>query len=414
MVDHAFVRELIERFGSPLYLYDLDEVDRRKDELSSALPEGAELFYSFKANPLPSIAAALRRRGCRAEVSSAGELEAALAAGFTPQHILYGGPAKTSSEVRAALERGVTTFSCESDVDLARVASEAGAARRRAEVLLRINAPGLPRTSLAMSGVPSQFGYEEHDLSRSIAELGRLADRVDVCGAHVYYGTQTVDSEALAACIASAIETAERLSSLFDSPFRVVDVGGGFPWPLATDSPPPDLSGLRSSLCDIAAGRRRTAAATLWFESGRYLVASSGTLVATIMDVKTSKRGKKYVVLDAGVNHLGGMSGLGRIMRPAVSIRPVWPAETSAPREVVDVVGPLCSPLDCLMRDAQIQEPHVGDVVSIPNVGAYGLTASLVCFLSRTPPIEITCRGTRWLDAHQIRTGHEACSPPDA
>ena len=90
-------RDLAERFGTPLYVYDLDRVDAARDALLAALPDGVDLFYAVKANPHAEVAAAVRGGGrTRAEISSTGELSVALAAGFTGADILYTGPGKTS------------------------------------------------------------------------------------------------------------------------------------------------------------------------------------------------------------------------------------------------------------------------------------------------------------------------------
>ena len=104
---------------------------------------------------------------------------------------------------------------------------------------------------------------------------------------------------------------------------RLLDLGGGFPWPFGTSDTPVDISALREKLQRVNAQRRLTADAQLWFESGRYLVASCGTLLSTVLDVKVSLGGKTHIILDTGMIHLGGMAGLGRIYRAVASIEPL-------------------------------------------------------------------------------------------
>src|SRR4029077_14530077 len=135
----------------------------------------------------------------------------------------------------------------------------------------------------------------------------------------------------------------------------------------------------------------------LAFESGRFLVASAGSLVATVVDVKVSK-GKQFAVLDSGINHLGGMPALGRLPRvqPLFSAR--WPQEETDSSCLVDVVGPLCTPLDWWVRGRPAQLAP-GDRIVVPNVGAYGLTASLVAFLGRECATEIVIDGDGVVDA---------------
>jgi diaminopimelate decarboxylase len=182
-------------------------------------------------------------------------------------------------------------------------------------------------------------------------------------------------------------------------------LGGGFPWPFGTSDAPVDISALGEKLQRVNALRRLTADAELWFESGRYLVASCGTLLATVLDVKLWK-GKTHIILDTGMVHLGGMAGLGRIYRAVASIEPLAGPDGET-LDSVDVVGPTDYALDYVTREASVPALKPGDVVTIPNVGAYGLTASLVAFAGLQPPTEVCCRGDSVLTAHRLRTGHE-------
>ena len=406
MIDKEFAQYLVAKFGSPLYAYDLGEVEYRTETLLSVLPVGSALFYSLKANPLPAISAVLRTRGCSAEVSSTGELAAAQEAGFLPSRILYSGPGKTKEEIHNALSAGVVYYSCESWNDLARLESSVSDFDFKVKVLLRVNPSTAPMAQLAMTGLPSQFGFEADSLIAKVEKLQSLHTNVEIVGIHVYYGTQISVCEALISTLQNAIQTAEHLSEQLGFTFHVVDVGGGFPWPYATSEFGPNLTGMQPALSKLSDQRKFTRSAQLWFESGRYLSASSGTLLTRVLDVKESKGGKKYLVLDAGINHLGGMSGLGRILPSAISIEPAEPI-TSTEIETVDVVGPLCSPLDFIARDIENPGLRLGDLICIPNVGAYGLTASLVNFLSRPSPVEVTYRGNQCVGVYRLLTGHK-------
>jgi len=125
-----------------------------------------------------------------------------------------------------------------------------------------------------------------------------------------------------------------------------------------------------------------------------------------VLDVKISNGGKTHIILDTGMIHLGGMAGLGRIYRAVASIEPL--AETDGERlQSVDVMGPTDYALDYVAREASVPPLKAGDTVAIPNVGAYGLTASLVAFAGLQPPAEVCCRGTSVVAVHRLRTGHE-------
>ena len=163
MIEPGFALSLVENFGTPLYAYDLCEIESRAKELRSNLPQ-ATLLYSVKANPLPAIGAVLRNAGCEAEVSSAGELQVALDAEFDPANILFGGPGKTYSELQFALGQGVRKFSIESWTDMARLEAAVEGRDETVSALLRINPTKGPRSRLAMTGPRGHFGFSEEAL----------------------------------------------------------------------------------------------------------------------------------------------------------------------------------------------------------------------------------------------------------
>jgi len=390
--------EIGERYGTPAYVYDLEEVRRAHADLRRGLPDEAVLYYSLKANPHPLVVAELLALGCRAEVSSPGEIRTALAAGADPADLLLTGPGKTEGLVALALHLGLTRFSVESPRDLAQVEALAADRDLAVDTLLRVNADEpVPGAGLAMTGVSSQFGA---DASWILREPGRFRG---VSGLHLYMGTNLVGEDVLAARFEVGLSLAERLGDVLGDVWEV-DLGGGFGAPFGRTGGRPQLPGLArrvAALLDERLPGWRRAAPQVAFESGRYLVAASGTLVGRVVDVKESK-GEVFVVLDTGINHLGGMAGLRRIPR---ILPDVAPSEGDAePCESV-LTGPLCTPLDVFGRGSELPSLEPGELVTIPNVGAYGLTASLVAFLGFDPPVEVCLDGEEVVSASRLALG---------
>ena len=391
--------EIAERYGTPVYVYDLEEIRRAHADLRRGLPDESVLYYSLKANPHPMVVAELIDLGCRAEVSSPGEIRAALGAGADPSDLLLTGPGKTEQVVALALDHGLTRFSVDSPRDLDRVDSLAADRDLAVDCLLRVNADEpVPGVGLAMTGVSSQFGADASWVTR---EPGRFRG---VTGLHLYMGTNLVSEDALLRQFEVGIGLAERLGDLLGD-VTEVDLGGGFGAPFGRAGARPQLPGLAARLAglldDRLPGWRRTAPQVA-FESGRYLVAESGTLVSRVVDVKESK-GEVFVVLDTGINHLGGMAGLRRIPRILPDVEPV--DGDAEPRESV-LAGPLCTPLDVFGRGSELPCLEPGELVAIPNVGAYGLTASLIAFLSFDPPAEVVVGGEEVVSASRLAVGH--------
>lgn len=393
-ISSEVVRGLADRYGTPLYAYDLAAVRTAHADLRRALPAGARLYYSLKANPHPLVVAQLAALGCQAEVSSVGELDAALAGGFAPWQVLLTGPGKTAETIEHALLMGVRRFSVDSPADLDRVGQLAQSHRTQASCLLRVNAdqrvPGMP---LTMTGTASQFGA---DAGWIVADPQRFRGNpaARVCGLHLYMGTNLDDEHALLAQFEVAVGLAVQLSRQL-GPFDEIDLGGGFGAPFARTGRRPDLSSLAGPLTELLDARLpawRYGRPQVSFESGRYLVADCGVLASRVVDVKPSKD-ELFVVLDTGIHHLGGMSGLRRLPRIVPSVLPTSAGVDDMASAAV--VGPLCTPLDTFSRGVALPALRIGDLVTIPNVGAYGLTASLVAFLGHRLPVEAVVDGAQ-------------------
>lgn len=383
----------LEGVPTPAYIYDLAEVRRNHELLRAALPDRAGLFYSLKANPHPALLTTLRAAGTRPEVCSTGELDAALGAGWDPAEALYTGPGKSDAEIRDALTRGVRLFSVDSPYAIDQLDRLATACDVTARCLLRINDDQpVPGQGLVMTGVPSQFGA---DTGWVTAEPERFADRprAEVVGLHLYMGTNLTEVDSLYGQFERSLATARRLTELLAEHgvrIRVLDLGGGFGAPFAKEGEAVDLTALRPRLEELFEREIPgwgDGAPEVVFESGRYLVGTAGTLVTPVLDVKRSQ-GKDVVVLASGIHHLGGMSGLRRLPVLAPHVVRTAAGSESAPELDAMVVGPLCTPLDTWARGAKLPALSPGDLVAVPNVGAYGLYASLIGFLGHPLPAE--------------------------
>lgn len=298
------------------------------------------------------------------------------------------------------MTRGVRTFSVESPGDLRHVGDTAVQLGITADCLIRVNNPtGAAATSIRMTGVPSQFGFDGETLPGLAAEL-RDVPGTTIAGLHFFPLSNAKDEASLIAEFRHTIATAAALQRELGVDFRIVDLGGGFAAPYAVQGRRPVYGELREALAtslDEHFPGWRDGAPRIACESGRYLVADSGTLLTGVVNVKDS-RGTRYVVLDAGINTFGGMSGLGRIL--PVSIEPHESVGTDG--VPVQLAGPLCTPGDLLGRQVPLADPAPGDLLTVPNAGSYGPTASLLMFLGRPAPTEIIVRGDDLVSVSRI------------
>jgi len=378
----ASEHELVERFGSPLFVYDADVIRARFGELRSALPEACDIHYAVKANPSLGILALLRSLGAGAEIASRGELLAARAAGFPPERILWAGPGKTTREHEDAARAGIAAIHAESHEEIRRLDALGTRLGRRIQAGVRVHVPFSAGESTRIIGGASatKFGVPEPEALERAHEWARLPG-VELRSVHVFNASNVLDATALAA---SARRTLDLAASLAERglPIERVDLGGGLGVPMSSSEKPLDLPALGHALgaaLDVVR-RERGFAPRLVVEPGRFLVAECGRYLMRVVDVKTHD-GVDFLVCDGGIHHL---------LRPALvgQPHPVEAVTPLGPTRPQRIVGPLCTSLDDL-GEHDLPSLRAGDLVAVTRAGAYGFTEAMPLFLSHARPAEI-------------------------
>ncbi len=381
------------RFGTPVYVYDVDAVERRVEELRAALGPRFTLAYAVKANPSLGLLAVLARMGLHADVASRGELAAARAAGFPASRLLATGPSKSDADLAALVRGRVGQLHAEGPEELDRLEELGARLGRRIAIGLRLNPPwGIAEKRTIIGGPGAKkFGFDLPSARKALAERKRWP-HLHVCGFQVFNASNVLDAALLVENVGHVLDLALSLGRRFDVPLSSVDFGGGLGVPYADGERPLDLRLLRDGLARVAARAAREpllARTRLVFEPGRFLVAEAGEYVVRVVGTKRS-RGVTYVLVDGGVHHL---------VRPALIGTPHRVRAVGAPpggrRTTVVVAGPLCTSLDLLHPGTRLVLPSRGDFLAVENAGAYGYTESMPLFLSHEWPAEVGVREGR-------------------
>jgi diaminopimelate decarboxylase len=384
-------RSLADEFGTPLFAYDQSILQRKWDELRATFPSRFEIFYSVKANPNLNILAFFLVQGAGMEIASAGELFQAKAADCARDRIVFAGPGKTPAELELAIGEAIGEIHAESMLELERIAKIAGDLHRTAPIAIRVN-PNADAEggAMRMGGKASPFGIDEELLDTAL-EFALHQPAIDFRGIHLFAGTQILDVELLLAQYRKGVEIAKRVARRLRHPLRSLDFGGGLGVPYFPHEHPLDLAALKEGLakleCEISSDQD-FAGTRLVIEPGRYLVAEAGVYLTRVLDVKMS-RGKKFVILDGGMNHhLAASGNLGQTIKRnfPIAVATKW---RDPDEETVDVVGPLCTPLDTVGRAVPLPRIEAGDLIAIFQSGAYARTASPLGFLSHPSPPEL-------------------------
>lgn len=357
--DDASLRRIAERYGTPVYVYDLDAVSARLAHLRAALP-GAVIHYAVKANPCHAVLRHLADRGVCAEVLTAGELARALRAGFPASRVLLSGPGQSASLIERAKQGGVALASLDSRSQHALWESLGFGDTR---FLVRVNPSLDPGTHahLATGTRTSKFGMPT-ETAMAVAESLSLTGCF--AGFHIHVGSQIRDVGVYVA----VLETLAELHRSFPQA-TTANMGGGFGVP---DFAPEDLRSQVQSFMDALDVQ-------LIIEPGRYLVAEAGVLLSSVLHVKESG----HVIVDAG---------MADFLRPALydAHHPVRSLEPTRgrPMVVMDVDGPLCENADRLGRAVAMEAPEPGDLIVVEQAGAYGF-AMASNYVSSLRPAEV-------------------------
>ncbi len=384
--EQVSLRSLAADVGTPAYVYSkaaLLESYRGYDDAFAEVPH--VVCYSVKANGNLGVLGTLARAGAGADIVSGGELFRALRAGFPPGRIIFSGVGKTRDELREALKAEVLMFNVESLSELRALDDVARETGVRAPVALRVNPDVDPETHpyIATGLKTSKFGIPFAQAHEVYAEAASLKG-VEVVGADIHIGSQLTKTAPLAdavARIAALVKTLRERSI----EIRMVDVGGGLGIRYRDEAPPTHREYARVLLPAL-----RELGVTVLLEPGRSIVGNAGILLTRVLYRKETGE-KTFVVVDAAMNDL---------IRPALydayhELQPVAEARLDAPRETVDVVGPICESGDFLAKDRALARTEEGDLLAIMSAGAYA-SAMASNYNTRPRAVEVLVDGNRY------------------
>ncbi|WP_130177278.1 pyridoxal-dependent decarboxylase, exosortase A system-associated [Cryobacterium sp. SO1] len=380
---------LAARVGStPFFAYDRALLDRRVDELRSALPARVELSFAMKANPMPAVVQHLAGRLDRIDVASGLELQTALDTTIPAGQVSFAGPGKTPAEIRQAVAAGIL-IEVESSTEFRRVLSAADQLGIEPNVAVRVNPDfAVKGSGMRMGGGPQQFGIDAELVPGVLRDYATAG--ANVLGFHVFAGSQNLNAVTIAEAQRHTVDLVSSLAEHLPTPLRYLNLGGGFGIPYVEKDQPLDLGAVAENLHELVDGpiASRMPEARPVIELGRYVVGECGVYVTRVLDRKVS-RGTTFLVVDGGMHHQLAASGnFGQAIRRNYPVT-VGNRVGRASTETVTVVGCLCTPLDLLAKEVELPQADIDDLIVIFQAGAYGLTASPTAFLGHPAPAEV-------------------------
>jgi diaminopimelate decarboxylase len=379
---------LAQRVGkTPFYAYDRQRISERVALLRQHLPAEIHLHYAMKANPMPAVVQHMASLVDGIDVASAGEMRVALDTVMPAGHISFAGPGKTDPELSCAIAAGVV-MNMESEQEMERIAALGHDLGIRPTVAVRVNPDfELKSSSMKMGGGAKPFGVDAERVPAMLQRIGQLG--LDFEGFHIFSGSQNLKAAALQEAHEKTLQLGVTLARHAPSEVRLLNIGGGFGVPYFPGDEALDLAKVGDNLRRlIPEAKRDLPEARIVIELGRYMVAEAGIYVCRVLERKES-RGQTFLITDGGLHHhLAASGNFGQVIRKNYPVIVGNKAHASE-REIVSVVGPLCTPLDLLADRLEMSKAEMGDLVVVFQSGAYGLTASPTAFLSHPAPVEV-------------------------
>jgi diaminopimelate decarboxylase len=367
--------DLVARHGSPLHVVRADRLDVNA---AAATGRGADIFASYKTNPVPALLRRLHDRGIGAEVISPYELWLAIRLGVPGERLIYNGPAKSPASIREAIRHGVLMLNANSASEAALVARLAAEEERVVNLGVRVTVPG------AWGG---QFGISDPVVAGDVIRAALDDPWVSLQGLHVHRGTTMRTAASMTSYVAAVLSRVAEIRRRTRWAPALLDLGGSLACPtsaaiptrqfrlnraLGTDLLPPDprdcisigdAAELAASMVAEAFDAAGGDPPRVVLEPGRALTSDAQFLLTTVVDVNESGP-LPHAVLDAGMNLAEPVRSE---YHQLVSVSaPAAPASTG-----YRIAGPICTPADVLYNHWRLPSLSPGHVLAIMDAGAY-------------------------------------------
>ncbi len=391
--EEVSLASIADEVDTPAFVYSGAAIDEAYQAIDEAISFAPHLIaYAVKANGNLSVLARLASQGCGAEIVSIGEMQRALKAGFSADHIIFSGVGKRREEIVAAARAGIRALHVENIQELDVVESVAREVGRPLPIGLRVNPDVDAETHPYIA-----TGLRESKFGLAIPVAESILPRV--------LQSSELQLEAVACHIGSQLPTPKPLREAVDllgrfarvcveagAPLRTVDVGGGWPMHYGQEvdpypSPAAFGDAIREGLETSGMLRPDIEIIT---EPGRAIVGDAGVLLTRVLYTKT-QGDRRFVIVDAAMTEL---------IRPALygayhAVMPLAEPPANADLLQVDVVGPVCESGDFIAKDRPLTEVEPGDLLAIRGAGAYGREMQSM-YNARPLPPEVLVDGARF------------------
>jgi diaminopimelate decarboxylase len=371
------VIELVQQFGSPLYILDEQSVrtacQQYRDGWKKYYPGETLVIYASKAWSCLAICAIANSEGLGIDAVSGGEILTAIGAGVSGSKIYFHGNNKSVAELELAIAKNCRIIA-DNWLELENIKSIASAAGKNVPVMIRLT-PGIEchtHEYIRTGHLDSKFGFDPNQLDEVFTWLSKQSD-ITCIGVHAHIGSQIFEQQPHKDLAGVMVEW-YKLALSHGLPISEINVGGGLGIKYTEADDPQSIDEWIKNVATalkIACDEHKVAYPRILSEPGRSLIGSSCVTAYTVGGNKTVPGIRTYVSID------GGMSDNPRPITYQSTYRVMVANKMSAPiTETVTIAGKHCESGDILIKDAQIAATKPGDILVVPATGAYNYSMS--------------------------------------
>lgn len=367
------VHELAEEYGSPLFILSVRELKKRYRELDRAFKTrypNFQIAYSYKTNYLKSVCSLLHKEGAWAEVVSGFEYDIAADLQVPGEQIIFNGPYKTRDELKRAFEAN-SIVNIDNYDEMQVIEDIADELDRRLDVGIRINMD-LNDPPWHKFGFNVESGHAYEAVNRAVS-----GGKINVVGLHIHTGTYVDDTSVYRRAAQGMINFYSIIHNQLGVKLKYWDLGGGYAsnntlhWAyLPAEQTCPTFDQYAEAICPVLMSGPFPAfeLPKLFIEPGRAIVDEPFTMLTKVVAQKRLPTGAKAIVLDTGMNMMSSVQWYKYKMMTSQDI--------GTTVEDTVVYGGLCMNIDVVNPGVSMPPVRRGELLVIPNVGAYNLSQS--------------------------------------
>ncbi len=358
--------ELINKYGTPIYVYNSKELRNRIGYIKSRLNKDYKIIYAVKANTF--IINELKDLVDGYEICSYGEYEICSRLKIDVSKYIISGVHKDRDSIKNILLDETQRFTVESINQYLLLRELTEKLDKKIDVLIRLTSK-------------NQFGVSEEDFKK-IIELNIDSDNIKIKGLQYFTGTQKYSIKKINKEIDYIISFVKKIEEEHNITLDEIEYGPGSPvfyFREDTFDEEHYFKELNEALSKIKNKK-------ISLELGRSIVASCGNYITSIVDMKNNELGNS-IILDGGINHLVYYGQTMAMRKPYFDIYP----NRDEDENIYNLYGSLCTVNDVILKNIELNKPQIGDYLVFKNVGAYSITEGISLFLSRNLPNVVIC-----------------------